>query len=190
MTTPREVLEFWFSPQAQALWFEKDKTFDNQIRSRFAAAVHAAQLGELDFWQQSPEGILALLVLLDQFSRNVHRDTAKAFLGDERARQIADRAIAKDVDRQFSYLRQCFFYLPFEHSETLADQQRAIALFTAAVERASPADRDDAIAQLDYAHRHRHIIDRFGRFPHRNEALGRPSTEDEIAFLRERDSAF
>jgi len=190
MTTPRAVLEFWFAPQARPLWFEKDKAFDEQIRSRFGAAVHAAQMGELDGWQQSSEGSLALLLLLDQFSRNVHRNSAKAFLGDERARQIADRAIAKGFDRQVDYRRQQFFYFPFEHGEALADQQRAVALFTAAIDRAEPAERDEAIAELDYAHRHRVIIERFGRFPHRNEALGRPSTEAEIDFLRLPGSAF
>jgi uncharacterized protein (DUF924 family) len=190
MTTPRAVLEFWFAPQARPLWFEKDKAFDEQIRSRFGAVVHAAQLGELDGWQESPEGTLALLLLLDQFSRNIYRGLAKAHLGDERARQIADRAIAKGFDQIFSYQQQRFFYLPFEHGESLADQQRAIALFTMALERAAPADRDDAVDQLDYAHRHHIIIERFGRFPHRNDALGRPSTEAEVDFLREPGSGF
>jgi uncharacterized protein (DUF924 family) len=190
MTTPRAILEFWFSPQARPLWFEQDKAFDAEIRVRFGTAIHAAQQGELDSWQQSPEATLALLLLLDQFSRNVYRRQAKAFLGDERARQIADRAIAKGFDRQFDYDRRRFFYLPFEHGENMADQQRAVMLFERAVDEVAPQDRDTALQQLDYAHRHRIIIERFGRFPHRNEALGRPSTEAEIAFLRQPDSSF
>jgi len=190
MTTPRAVLEFWFSPQARPRWFEKDKDFDAEIRSRFAAAVHAAQQGDLDSWQQSAESTLALLLLLDQFSRNIHRGEAKAYLGDARARQIADRAIARGFDQQFTFQRQRFFYLPFEHSESLEDQRRAIDFFIAAHDRAEPQDRDEAAEQLDYAHRHRIVIERFGRFPHRNEALGRPSTEAEIAFLREPGSSF
>lgn len=189
-TTPRAILEFWFSPRARPLWFEKDKAFDEEIRARFGAAIHAAQQGALDSWQQSPEAALALLLLLDQFGRNVYRGQAKAFLGDERARQIADRAIAKGFDRQFDYNRRRFFYLPFEHGESLADQQRAIALFERAVDEVPPQDRDCALEQLDFAHRHRIIIERFGRFPHRNEALGRPSTEAEADFLRGPDSSF
>ena len=190
MTTPRAVLEFWFAPQARPRWFEKDKAFDDEIRSRFGALVHQAQLGALDGWQQSPEGTLALLILLDQFSRNIYRGEAKAFLGDAQARAIADRAIAKGFDRQVEDDRQHFFYLPFEHGESRADQQRCIELFTAAVDRAAPAERDTAIEQLDYAHRHRIIIERFGRFPHRNEALGRPNTEADETFLKGPDSAF
>jgi uncharacterized protein (DUF924 family) len=183
MTTPRDILEFWFSARARQLWFEKDKAFDDEIRDRFAADVHAAQLGERDDWQRSPEGALALLLLLDQFSRNIHRGSAKAFLGDQRAREIADAAIAKGFDAQFGFQQQRFFYLPFEHGESLADQRRSMALFSAALERAAPEDRNDAIEQLDYADQHRKIIDRFGRYPHRNEALGRPSTEAELDFL-------
>lgn len=183
MTTPRDILEFWFSPRARQLWFEKDKAFDDEIRARFATAVHAAQLGELGSWQQSPEATLALLLLLDQFSRNIYRGSAKAFLGDQLAREIAEHAIAKGFDAQFGFQEQRFFYLPFEHGESLADQRRSIELFTAALERAAAEDRNDAIEQLDYADQHRKVIERFGRYPHRNEALGRPSTEAEIDFL-------
>lgn len=190
MITPRAVLEFWFAPAARPLWFEKDKAFDEQIRSRFGAAIHAAQMGELDEWRHGPETTLALLLLLDQFSRNVHRGSAKAFLGDERARQIAGRAIAKDFDRQLDFQRRQFFYFPFEHSESLADLQQAIHLFAAALDGAAPADRDAAAEQLDYAHRHRIILERFGRYPHRNEVLGRPSTDAELDFLRRPGSAF
>lgn len=190
MTTPRAVLEFWYSPRARPLWFEKDKAFDDEIRSRFGAAVHAAQQGDLDSWQQSAESTLALLLLLDQFGRNIYRGQAKAYLGDARARQVADRAIARGFDQHFSFQQQRFFYLPFEHSENLEDQRRAIELFSLALDRAAPEDRDAAAEQLDYAHRHRIVIERFGRFPHRNEALGRPSSDAEIAFLREPGSSF
>jgi uncharacterized protein (DUF924 family) len=190
MTTPRDVLEFWFAPAAQALWFERNTAFDDEIRRRFATAVQTAQAGQMDSWQQSPEGALALLLVLDQFARNIHRGSAKAFLGDERARAIAGQALARGFDQQLPFHRQRFFYLPFEHSEQLADQHRAIELFTRALEQAAPEDREAAIEQLEYAHRHRVVIERFGRFPHRNEALGRPSTEDELAFLKEPGSSF
>lgn len=190
MTTPRDVLDFWFSPQAQPLWFEKVPAFDDQIRARFAAAVHEAQQGGFETWRQSPEGSLALLILLDQFARNIHRGSAKAFLGDARARSVAATAIERGFDRRLPFLHRRFFYLPFEHGEAMADQDRAIALFSQWLDEASPADRDEALEQLDYAHRHRDVIARFGRFPHRNEALGRDTTEAEADFLRRPNSSF
>lgn len=190
MTTPRDILAFWFSPRARTLWFEKDKDFDEQIRMRFGAAVHEAQQGGFDSWRQSPEGVLALLLLLDQFSRNIHRGTAKAFLGDARCRDVAACAIEQGFDRRFGFEERCFFYLPFEHSEALGDQDRAVALFTMLLDQAPAEHRETAAGLLDYAHRHRNVIQRFGRFPHRNAALGRSTTEAEAAFLKEPGSAF
>ncbi len=190
MTDPRSILDFWFSVHVKALWFEKNKAFDDEIRTRFGAAVHEAQMGGFEAWAGSVTGCLALLILLDQMSRNIYRGQAKAFLGDPRARAIADSAIARDFDRALPFDQRRFFYLPFEHAEDMADQDRAIRLFTQLFESAAPDERREAEEQLDYAHRHRDIIKRFGRYPHRNEAMGRPSTEDEIAFLKTPGSSF
>jgi uncharacterized protein (DUF924 family) len=190
VSDPRSVLDFWFSGHARALWFEKDKAFDDEIRQRFGAAVHAAQMGAFQEWAASPEGCLALLILLDQMARNIYRGEAKAFLGDARALAIAEAAIARDFDKGLPFDRRRFFYLPFEHTEDMANQDRSIALFTRLLEETGGEERAAAEVQLDYAHRHRDIIKRFGRYPHRNEALGRPSTEDEIAFLKQPGSSF
>lgn len=190
MATPRDIIAFWFSPQARPLWFEKDKAFDDEIRARFGAAVHEAQQGGFEAWRQSPEGVLALLLMLDQFSRNIHRGTAKAFIGDVRCREIAARAVAQGYDRRFGFEERCFFYLPFEHSEEIADQDRAVVLFGILLDQAPPERHQVATELLDYAHRHRQVIRRFGRFPHRNAALGRATTEAEAAFLKEPNSSF
>lgn len=190
MSDPRAVIEFWFSAQVQPLWFKKDGVLDTEIRARFGHAVHEAQMDGLAHWTGNATGCLALLILLDQMARNVHRGAAKAFLGDPRARIVADTAIARDFDKGLPFYQRRFFYLPFEHAEDMANQDRSIQLFTQQLEAATPEERASAEEQLDYAHRHREIIKRFGRYPHRNDALGRPSTEAEIAFLKEPGSSF
>ncbi|HNB28273.1 MAG TPA: DUF924 family protein [Alphaproteobacteria bacterium] len=184
--TPRDILQFWFSDRARALWFEKDRDFDADIAQRFGAAVHEAQLGGFAAWRGSPEGALALLLLVDQCARNIHRGSAKAYLGDPLARAIAAEAIQRGFDRRFPFPDRVFFYLPFEHGESLADQDRYIALIEACAREFGAAAAD----YLDYAHRHRDIIKRFGRFPHRNEALGRATTEEEAEFLKGPNSSF
>ncbi|WP_374656025.1 DUF924 family protein [Dongia sp.] len=190
MSDPRSVIDFWYAPRARALWFEKDREFDAEIRTRFGAAVHAAQMGELDSWAATQMGALALLILLDQMGRNIHRGSPKAFLGDARALAIANAAIARDFDKGLPFDQRRFFYLPFEHAEDMTNQDRSIALFTRLYEETGGADRKEAEEQLDYAHRHRDIVKRFGRYPHRNAALGRLSTEDETAFLKMPNSSF
>jgi uncharacterized protein (DUF924 family) len=189
-TDPRAVLDFWFSQRARAAWFEKDKAFDAEIAVRFGAAVHQAQQGGFESWQETAEGALALLILLDQMARNIYRDAAKAFLGDVRARAVAVAALAQGHDRVTDFDRRPFLYLPFEHSEAIADQDRAVDLFTRHYSEAPPELKAFAEIQLEYAHRHRDCIRRFGRFPGRNAALGRPSTEDEIAFLANPKNVF
>ncbi|MGH6892909.1 MAG: DUF924 family protein, partial [Dongiaceae bacterium] len=161
MSTPREILQFWLSERARPLWFEKNAAFDEEIRERFEPLVHEAQLGALDAWRSSPDGWLALLILLDQFSRNLYRGTAKAFLGDSSAREIAAEAIARGFDRRFPFPDRVFFYLPFEHCETLANQDRYIALLTDCVREFGTEAED----YLRGGHKHRDIIKRFGRFP-------------------------
>lgn len=188
---PAAILDFWFGPagsetrgQDRLEWFTKDTAFDAAIRDRFARATERAAAGGFREWEETSDGALALLILLDQFPRNLHRGQAAAFAGDARARAVADRAIARGFDRGRPDGERIFFYLPFEHSEDLADQDRACALFAALTQ--SPK----AASYLDYAERHRAVIRRFGRFPHRNAALGRASTEAERAFLKEPDSSF
>ena len=190
MSNPRAVVDFWFSDRAKPLWFEKDAAFDEEIRARFGAAVHAAQMGGMEEWQATPEGTLAILILLDQMGRNIYRGEAKAFLGDLRALAIARAAIAKGFDRQFGFQRRRFIYLPFEHSEAMEDQDLAVQLFTLLMNDCDPADRQGAEEQLDYVHRHRVIIQRFGRYPHRNAALGRETTAAEAEFLKGPNSSF
>lgn len=183
----REVLGFWFGPEPvpRAEWFRKDPAFDEAIRQRFGATVERALAGELDAWAGTPEGTLALLVLLDQFPRNLFRGQARAFAGDARALALAREAVARGHDRSLHPVQRPFVYLPFEHSEDRAAQDESIRLFTAlAAESAAHADT------LHWAHRHREVILRFGRYPHRNAALGRASTPEELAFLAEPGSSF
>jgi uncharacterized protein (DUF924 family) len=167
-----EVLAFWRAAGPDK-WFERDDALDAQIRSKFLAAYEAAAAGRLDAWQATPDGTLALLILLDQFPRNLFRGDARAYATDPKARAIAERAIARGTDRLFVLPERRFFYLPLMHSENLADQERCIALC-----REAGDDKCVKHAQI-----HADVIRRFGRFPHRNPALGRDTTEEERAFL-------
>jgi uncharacterized protein (DUF924 family) len=169
--SPDTVLAFWRAAGPDK-WFKKDAAFDAEIRARFLATYQAAAAGALA-WDDSPEGALALLIVLDQFPRNMFRASARAFAADALARTIATRAIERGFDRHIPVAERGFFYLPFEHSETLADQERCVALNRAT---------GDADA-LKWAELHLDIIRRFGRFPHRNAALGRATTPNEQAFL-------
>lgn len=183
--TPGAILDFWFSDRARPLWFARDAGFDAEIGRRFAATHEAAMGGRLDDWQGSAEGALALVIVLDQFSRNLHRGSARAFACDARARAVADRALARGFDGRLPAERRGFLYLPFEHSEALADQRRAVALFQALAEAATGPERAQAQELLDYARLHLAAIERFGRFPHRNEILGRETTAEEAEYLRD-----
>jgi uncharacterized protein (DUF924 family) len=168
---PQDVLAFWRAAGPDK-WFTKDTVFDDDIRTRFLATYEAAAARTLA-WDDTAEGALALLIVLDQFPRNMFRGSARAFAADPLAREIATRAIARGLDSQVAVAERGFFYLPFEHSETLADQQRCVALNRAT---------GDADA-LKWAELHADIIRRFGRFPHRNAVLGRATTAEEQAFL-------
>jgi uncharacterized protein (DUF924 family) len=182
------VLEFWFGERPHApreVWFRKDPAFDAEIRERFGELIEAALAGRLDHWELAgPESALALLIILDQFTRNAFRDTARMFAGDERALALARRLVESGADRRLSPVQRSFAYLPFEHAESLAEQDRGVALFDEL--RAYP----ESAGAYDWAVRHRDVIRRFGRFPHRNEILGRPSTADEVAFLAAPGSRF
>ncbi len=185
MSTPAEVLAFWFAggpDTRQDAWFQKSDAFDARCRA-FVAAHEAAKRGELDAWAETAEGGLALLILLDQLSRNLHRGSAEAFAADSRARAVASGMIALGFDRTLTPTQRMFVYLPFEHSEDLADQDRSVALFETV--RGSLGD-----STVDYAARHRDVIRRFGRFPHRNAALGLANTADEDVYLAEPGAGF
>ena len=174
--TPTTIIAFWQDAGRKA-WFAKTPEFDAAIRRRFTAAHHAAARGELAFWADNAEGALALLLLLDQFPRNLWRGSAHAFATDPLARSLARSAVDDGHDRSFPAPLRSFFYLPFEHSEALADQDLAVHLCEA-LERETGEN-------ADWARKHRDIIVRFGRFPHRNRILGRTSTPEELAFLAE-----
>jgi uncharacterized protein (DUF924 family) len=165
-------MSFW-SEAGPDKWFEQDESFDQAITLRFLPTYEAAANGELAAWEETVEGALALLLLLDQFPRNMFRGDARAFATDALARVVADRALARGFDQATDRTLRPFFYLPFMHSEALIDQDRSVRLCKAL----------DETEQLRYATEHRDIIQRFGRFPHRNGALGRDTTPAEQAFL-------
>jgi uncharacterized protein (DUF924 family) len=167
-----DVLAFWLAAGHER-WFESDEDFDAEIRTRFATTYEDAAAGRLSAWEEWPQGALALVIVLDQFPRNMFRHSARSYAADPLARSVTRRAIARGFDQQVAMPERGFFYLPFEHSEGLADQERAVAL----MEKTGDADL------LKWAVLHMDIIRRFGRFPHRNSALGRATTPEEQAFL-------
>jgi uncharacterized protein (DUF924 family) len=171
-SSPSEIVSFWQTAGPKA-WFKKDDNFDSEIRRRFLRLHEQAAEGLLRSWEESAVGALALLILLDQFPRNMFRGSARMFASDPLARAIAAGAIVRGFDAQVAKAMRGFFYLPFEHSENMDDQMRGIAFYTA-------IDDDDG---LKWAKLHADIIRRFGRFPHRNAVLGRATTPEEQAFL-------
>jgi len=185
------LIDFWFGPPGSPVrfaqrdvWFEVNPAFDAQCRERFGALRGRAAAGECADWTLEAEPCLALVLLLDQFPRNLFRGSAAAFATDGQARDAARAALGRGFDRSLPASWRQFIYLPFEHSEDLADQELSVKL-------AGALARDPAFARaLDYAQRHHAIIARFGRFPHRNAALGRMSTPEEEAFLKEPNSSF
>ena len=178
---PDAVLDFWFSDDVASKWFMKDAGFDDAIRNILFPLYEAARRGELDHWTESPGGCGALSILLDQVPRNCFRDDPRAYATDAKARAIARQAIDRRFDLDLPAGQRLFLYLPFEHSETLSDQDLCVELI---------GKLDSTGDWLDYARRHREIIARFGRFSHRNDILGRPSTPEEIAFLTRPGSSF
>ena len=173
--TPSDVVRFWFEEVPPKKRFQVDPDLDKVIRERFSMLRNRALAGELDSWEENAEGALALLILLDQFSRNLFRGNGRAFEADAVARAIADRSIARGHDRAVGEEMRAFFYLPFMHSENLLDQDRCLELF-----RTNLPSNELA---LYHAEKHREVIERFGRFPYRNKAMGRTTTAEEEAFL-------
>jgi uncharacterized protein (DUF924 family) len=199
METQESIKEFWFGTNtddgataaAQAkLWWSKDDALDLEIKQRFAASSDLALNGKLDEWSATPYGHLSLILLCDQFPRNMYRNTPRAFAFDAKALQLSKDGIARKLDIRLRPIERVFFYLPFEHSESLADQDRAVALFRQLAEEANPAHKTSFDNFYNYAIRHREVIQRFQRFPHRNKILGRDSTAAELQFLSEPGSSF
>jgi uncharacterized protein (DUF924 family) len=185
------ILEFWFQGEPDGwrhAWFSRDDAFDAEIRRRFGALLPQGMAGALDHWAETPEGALALSILLDQFPRNLHRGSLLAFAADARARALARRAVLeRRFDLALAPTSRVFLYLPFEHGESMADQDLSVTLFEGLRDR--PQHRAPG-GTIDYAWRHREVIARFGRFPHRNAALGRVSTPAELAWLAEPGNGF
>jgi len=187
MHSAQQILSFWFDGDVQAQrqrWFGKDEQTDVRIRDEFMAEYQAASAGRLADWQKSALASLALVILLDQFPRNMFRATPQAFATDRQAREIARMAIAQGQDQALTPRQRMFVYLPFEHSEILEDQLYSISLFK------SLGDAEGMAEVVRYAYLHHDVIARFGRFPHRNNILGRASTAEELIFLRQAGSSF
>jgi len=182
-TSVNEILLFWFGdgsdPQHERRWFMQDASFDEACRAGFLADHERAAAGELDGWKESAEGALALILLLDQFPRNMFRGAPRSFAADPQARAAAREAIARGFDLALAPVRRSFVYMPFEHSENPADQEQSIRLF-----QKLAAEHPGMTGYVKYAEQHRDVIRRFGRFPHRNAVLGRTSTPAEMEYLR------
>lgn len=187
-----DILDFWFGHDSDDpvqlrhhynRWFHADAAFDAAIRERFGVTVADAAAGKLADWSDTARGTLALIVLLDQFPRNIHRGTAAAFACDPLALAYCRSGLVRGFDSELKPVEQSFFYLPLEHAETLDEQTASVAAFTRLLDEAPAAFRDFAKNNLDYAVEHRELIERFGRFPHRNDLLGRRTSAAERAFL-------
>ena len=189
--TKADILAFWFADGPDSFrkaWFTRDDAFDAAIRDRFGPLILPARDGALDTWAEDAEGALALLLVLDQFPRNLFRGTAEAFASDAKAREIARLAVfGRRFHRALTPTQSVFLFLPFEHSEDMRDQEISVALFEGL--RHLPGHGADGGA-VDYAWRHLEVIRRFGRFPHRNAALGRASTPEEEAYLAQPGAGF
>jgi uncharacterized protein (DUF924 family) len=191
MSQADAILQFWFGKPDEAdygksrkVWFTKNPEFDDEVRSRFLNVHNQAAAGELDDWKTTPQGCLALIILLDQFPRNMFRGQPQAFATDSQALAYARHAVTQGFDKELPKLQRWFVYLPFEHSENLADQRQCVELCE------QLGDEPEMREAIDYAYRHLRVIERFGRFPHRNQILGRKTTPEEAEFLKQPGSSF
>lgn len=175
-----DVLEFLFNELEPKQWFVKDRDLDAMIEARFSLLVEQARAGELFSWRVTPQGRLAEIILIDQFSRNIFRDKPESFSADPVALVLAQEAIGAGADQRLDVQERAFLYMPFMHSESQAIHEQAVVLF----------DQPGLEYNLEFEYKHKAIVDRFGRYPHRNEILGRKSTEEEIAFLKAPGSSF
>lgn len=176
----RAVIDFWFDEIAPASWWRKDDSFDALVKQRFEAIHQAAISGELAHWRETADGRLAEIIVLDQFSRNLYRNDARAFANDTVALVLAQEMINQGFDRDVYPVMRAFVYMPFMHSESALIHQQALLLF----------DQPGMESNLDFERKHKAIIDQFGRYPHRNRVLGRSSTDAELAFLQQPGSSF
>lgn len=184
------VLVFWFDPANREEWFAAHPAFDATIHARFAEISRMAVEGTLAYWAETPQGWLALLIVLDQFPRNLYRNDRRAWAQDLHAQRVALCGIEEGFDRQLPPIQRVFAYMPLEHAEDIGLQQRCIALLEDMCETSPVDERDHYTGFLDYARKHEAVIARFGRFPHRNAVLGRTNTPAEKAYLAEPDAGF
>ena len=198
METAESLHACWFGGEADesaadrqsTLWWSKSAKLDAELAARFTPMVEAARAGALDQWAETAQGALAFILLTDQLPRNIYRGAPAAFASDPMARAVTVDGIERSTDRQLTPIERTFFYLPLEHAESLADQERSVSLYTQ-LSREAPASQGERYRNyLDYALRHRRVIERFGRFPHRNAIIGRQSTLEELAYLQEPGSSF
>jgi uncharacterized protein (DUF924 family) len=194
-----DVLDFWFgelnelgcsSPEHRRRWWTKSDAFDEAIKGHFLTDYEAIAAGDWDTWRNTARGTLAYIIVLDQFSRNMFRGTANMFVADELAREACSEGLDAGFDAELEFDERVFFYLPLEHSESMKHHHRSIELLSGLVDGCAESLEADARNYLDFAKQHKTIVERFGRFPHRNETLGRASTPEEIEFLEEPGSAF
>ena len=196
---PESVLAFWFGAPGSAaeiagrqgkLWFGKSPANDQTVIERFAAMLAAATAGQLDHWTDTPRGRLALVIVLDQFPHHIYRDRPQAFATDPQSLALSLAALESGEDRQLAPIERVFLYLPLEHAESLEMQERSVSLYERLAREASASERALFDNFLDYARKHRDVVARFGRFPHRNAILGRASSPDEVEFLKQPGSRF
>jgi len=176
--TPNDILTFWFSDKVEPLWFNSTPEFDSELKEQFEELYVAALAGNLSDWQNSAEGSVALVVILDQFPLNMYRGSPESFGGEAKAREIAKDAINKGFDSQINDVQKAFLYMPLMHSENIDDQDLSVSLFEAAGLKEN----------LRFAKHHRDIVKRFGRFPHRNKILGRTSSQAELEYLDSKEA--
>ena len=198
-TQPKNVLDFWFGPSGTAteivgrqrkLWFAKSAANDQAVIDQFADTLLAATAGRLDHWADTPRGRLALLIVFDQFPHHIHRNQPQAFATDPQALALSLAAIKAGDELQLTPIERVFLYLPLEHAETNEMQELSVSLYEKRAREAAIAERALFDDFLKYARQHRDVVARFGRFPHRNAILGRPSSDDELAFLKQPGSRF
>ncbi len=198
MTTPKEILDYWFGPdrskidpeERRAIWWEKNADVDAEIAERFGGALEASARGELHDWRDSKDGRLAHIILVDQMARNMHRDSPLMYAQDDLGQELSLLCAISD-EYYVNYHERMFQYMPLMHAENVALQRLCVRLFEREVGMAqTDRIREAANNNLDYAHKHRVIVERFGHFPHRNEILGRKSTSEEVEFLKEPGSSF
>lgn len=194
----KNVLDYWFGPilegttaeKRNRLWFGGEQSTDDYIRTHFETQVLQAARGQLDSWKTSAHPCLALIILLDQFPLNMYRKSARAFETEAKAIEVCLHGLEQQHHHSLAFVEKVFFYLPLEHSENLEHQNRCVALFSDLYDNATPQLTEHARSSLDYAIKHRDIIEQFGRFPHRNEFLGRTSTAEELEFLEDTSNRF